>query len=64
MFQYLTNTYGIWLVICADFVHLGFPFPGTGMLSGGAEESTEKTSQSFQGQKVNLHCVYMEMGVC
>lgn len=34
------------------------------MFSGGAEESTEKTSQSFQGQKVRLHYVYMKMCGC
>lgn len=33
------------------------PFPGARMLSGGAEKSTEETSQDFQGQKVNSACV-------
>lgn len=32
---------------------VGFSFAGARMLPGGAEESTEKTSQNFQGQKVN-----------
>lgn len=27
------------------------------MFSGGAEKGTEKTSQDFQGQKVNSRCV-------
>lgn len=44
------------LLLCTDFM-CGFLFPGTRMFSGGAEESTEKTSQSFQGQKVRLHYV-------
>lgn len=33
------------------------PFPGARMLPGGAEKSTEETSQDFQGQKVNSACV-------
>lgn len=37
----------------ADFV-FAFVFKGTGMFSRGAKESTEKTSQSFQRQKVRL----------
>lgn len=32
------------------------------MLSGGAEESTEKASQDFQGQKVSSHYVDMTLG--
>ena len=34
------------------------------MLSGGTEESTEKTSQSFEGQKVRSHYVRMIMCGC
>lgn len=29
------------------------------MLSGRIEESTEKTYQSFEGQKVRSHCLHM-----
>lgn len=32
------------------------------MLSGGAEKSSEETSQDFQGQKVNSACVDGTMG--
>lgn len=32
------------------------------MLPGGAEESAEKASQDFQGQKVNSHYVDMKPG--
>ncbi len=48
-----TNTH-VSLCVRTDVV-FGFRFPGAGMLPGGAEESTEKTSQSFQGQKVRLY---------
>lgn len=34
------------------------------MLSGGAEESTEKASQDFQGQKVSSRYVVMKLGRC
>lgn len=34
------------------------------MLSGGAEESTEKASQDFKGQKVSLRYVDMKLGRC
>lgn len=34
------------------------------MLSGGAEESTEKASQDFQGQKVSSRYVDMKLGHC
>lgn len=40
----------------------GFSFAGARMLSGGAEESTEKASQDFQGQKVNSRYVDMTLG--
>lgn len=34
------------------------------MLSGGAEESTEKASQDFQGQKVSSRYVDMKLSRC
>lgn len=46
-------------LICADFC-LWNPFSGTGMFSGGAEESTEKTSQSVERQKV---CVWKDVAI-
>lgn len=36
-----------------------FPFPGAGVFSGGAEESTEETSESFQGQEVCEDSAFM-----
>lgn len=54
----------VFFVCISSLSNLKFalPFPGARMLSGGAEKSTEETSQDFQGQKVNSACVDLTMG--
>lgn len=42
------------MYILLSDLQFDFAFAGARMLSGGAEESTEKASQDFQGQKVSL----------
>lgn len=48
--------------ILSSDLKLGLSFAGARMLSGRAEEGTEKASQDFQRQKVNSR--YMDMTLC